>query len=210
MKLTIVFLAFAILVTRCVTAQESNGPSLPAQSGPLTEHYHNDAARILAAAEAGTDGYTSLIYLCDRIGNRLSGSPQLNTAIQWAADLMRKVGLQNVNIQPVMIPHWVRGREAASIVAPVNRRLHLLGIGMSVGTPKGGITAPVVFVQDFSELDALPVASVKGKIVVFNPGWHGYGVNVNWHIPRCDEGSYGGACPLGNRPGFSDATHRNA
>src|SRR5260370_34089979 len=52
----------------------------------------------------------------------------------------------------------------------------MLGLGMSVGTPKEGITAPVVFVHDFAALDALPDAQVKGKIVVFNPGWHGYGV----------------------------------
>jgi hypothetical protein len=63
---------------------------------------------------------------------------------------------------------------------------------MSVGTPKGGITAPAVFVHDFAELDKLADADVKGKVVVFNPGWHGYGVGsipvrcaMTRNSPRC-------------------------
>lgn len=47
----------------------------------------------------------------------------------------------------------------------------------------------VVFVQSFEELDALPVEKVKGKIVVFDPGWHGYGINSSYrgtglHVPQ--------------------------
>jgi hypothetical protein len=59
------------------------------------EHYREDAARILDAAANDTDGYDALTYLCGRIGNRSSGTPQLNTAVQWSAELMRKAGLEN-------------------------------------------------------------------------------------------------------------------
>jgi len=62
----------------------------------------------------------------------------------------------------------------------VNKPLHMLGLGLSVGTPKDGITAPVVFVPSFAALDAMTPEQVKGKIVVFNPGWHGYGVNTQY------------------------------
>ena len=149
--------------------------------GPLAAKYKEDADRIIQAAMADSDGYAALTYLTDHIGKRLSGTPQLNTAIRWGAELMRKAGLQNVQIQPVTVPHWVRGNESATIgykgeSGIVVKPLHMLGLGMSVGTPKGGITAPVVFVHDFVELDHLPDAEVKGKIVVFNPGWHGYGI----------------------------------
>jgi hypothetical protein len=115
----------------------------------------------------------------------LSGTPQLNTAVEWGAELMRKAGLQNVTVQPVMVPRWVRGSESGTMTttgvgAVVNRPLHMLGLGMSVGTPTGGITAPVVFVPSFDALDALTPEQVKGKIVVYNPGWHGYGVNTQY------------------------------
>lgn len=153
---------------------------MPAVAGPLAAKYKPVADKIIAAALQDNDGYADLTYLCDHIGKRVSGSPQLNTAVQWGADLMRKAGLQNVQVQPVMVPRWVRGSESAELTAPVKKPLHMLGLGMSVGTPKGGITAPVLFVHDFAELDATPDAQVKGKIVVLNPGWHGYGVNSQY------------------------------
>lgn len=155
--------------------------SLSAAPGPLAAKYKADADKIIQAAMADNDGYAALAYLTDHIGKRLSGSPQLNTAVEWGAELMRKAGLQNVQIQPVMVPHWVRGSESATITykgeaGTITKPLHMIGLGMSVGTPREGITAPVVFVHNFAELDALPDDQVKGKIVVYNPGWHGYGV----------------------------------
>jgi hypothetical protein len=89
----------------------------------LTEHYRAFATRILAAAEIDSDGYAALTYLCDHIGNRNSGTPQLNTAVQWAAELMRNAGFENVAVQPVKVPHWVRGQEAASIIYCTDKSL---------------------------------------------------------------------------------------
>ena len=175
----------ALLATQPMFAQMgapgTERAGMPAVAGPLAAKYKADADRILQAAMADNDGYAALAYLTDHIGKRVSGSPQLNTAVEWGAELMRKAGLQNVTVQPVMVPHWVRGNESATIqykgeAGTITKPLHMLGLGMSVGTPKEGITAPVVFVHDFAELDALPDAQVKGKIVVFNPGWHGYGM----------------------------------
>ncbi len=153
-------------------------PSLPAAAGPLAAKYKVVADRILQANATDDDGYVALTYLCDHIGKRLSGSPQLNTAVEWGSQLMRKAGLENVTVQPVMVPRWVRGSESGAIVGPVEKPLHMLGLGMSVGTPKEGITAQVVFVPSFEALVAMTPEEVKGKIVVFNPGWHGYGVNL--------------------------------
>src|ERR1700748_82781 len=131
-------------------------PGMPGVAGPLATKYGADASRILQAAKTDDDGYVALTYLCDHIGKRLSGTPQLNTAIAWGADLMRKAGLQNVTVQPVMVPRWVRGSESAMMMTTgrgaVNRPLHMLGLGMSVATPKEGITAPVVFASSFDAL----------------------------------------------------------
>ena len=115
---------------------------MPGVAGPLAAKYKADADRILQAAETDEDGYTALTYLCDHVGKRLSGTPQLNAAIAWGADLMRKAGLQNVKVQPVMVPRWVRGSESGAMMTSgpgaMNRPLHMLGLGMSVGTPAGG------------------------------------------------------------------------
>ena len=151
---------------------------LQAQQPNLAVQYKPTADRLIAAALADTDGYARLAYLTDRIGKRLSGSEPLTRATAWAAEAMRDAGLQNVTMQPVMVPHWVRGAESASITAPVTKPLHMLGLGMSVGTPPGGITAPVVVVPDFATLARLGHDAVQGKIVVFNAPYKGYGQTV--------------------------------
>ena len=60
------------------------------------------------------------------------------------------------------------------------RPLHMLGLGLSVGTPKEGITADVVFAPSFEALDAMTAEQVTGKIVMLDPGWQGYGVNSQY------------------------------
>jgi hypothetical protein len=174
--------------------------AMPGVAGPLAAKYGADATRILKAAETDDDGYEALTYLCYHVGKRLSGTPQLNTAIQWGADLMRKAGLQNVTVQPVMVPRWVRGSESGTMITSgpgaVNRSLHMLGLGMSVGTPAGGITAPVVFVPSFDALDAMKPEQVKGKIVVYNPGWHGYGVNTQYRTYGASRAAAKGAVAM--------------
>jgi hypothetical protein len=74
----------------------------------------------------------------------------------------------------------VRGRESAEVVAPFARPLAMLGLGMSIGTPPEGITAPVVVVSNFEELEALGREKVAGKIVLFDMPWEGYGRTVRY------------------------------
>jgi len=156
--------------------------ALLAAAPPLDETYKDTAEHIIQSALADQDGYAKLSYLCDRIGNRISGSAALNDAIQWAAAQMRRDGLENVATPAVKVPHWVRGREEAEITAPVRRELHVLGLGGSVATPPAGITAPVVPVADFKTLDALGRDKVAGKIVLFNVPYEGYGKTVAYRL----------------------------
>ena len=149
---------------------------------PLNVTYKAAADRLITASLADGDGYKNLTYLCDHIGKRISGSPQLTTAIAWAADLMKQEGLANVHTQPATVQHWVRGEESGEIVAPVSKKLHMLGLGMSVATPPGGITAEVVVVPDFAALQKLGPAAVKGKIVVFDAPYQGYGQTVMYRV----------------------------
>ena len=140
--------------------------------------YKASADRLIAASLADPEGYSNLAYLCDHVGKRISGSEPLARAIAWAAELMKKEGLVNVRTQAATVPHWVRGKEAGEIIAPVTKPLHMLGLGMSVATPPAGITAEVAVVPDFAALAKLGKAGVAGKIVVFNAPYKGYGQTV--------------------------------
>jgi carboxypeptidase Q len=125
------------------------------------------ARRIVAAALADDGAYLKLQELCDGIGHRLGGSAGLDAATRWALRTMRADGHENVRLEPVMVPKWVRGRESCEMVAPRRQPLAMLGLGYSEGTPPAGISAPVVVVRDKAELDALGNAA-RGKIVLFN------------------------------------------
>ncbi|MCZ6507344.1 MAG: M20/M25/M40 family metallo-hydrolase, partial [Acidobacteria bacterium] len=137
------------------------------------------AGQILGAALTDDEGWEKLTYLSTEIGHRLSGSQALERAIDWAAQRMADEGLI-VRKQSVMVPHWVRGRESARVVAPIERSMRILGLGNSVGTPAGGVTAPVVVVGSFEELDALGRDGVEGRIVLYAVEWEGYGRTVQF------------------------------
>lgn len=163
-------LAFGLLWAAAVlTAQDD-----------LSVRYRDASKRIIDAALQDNAGLDRLAYLCDRIGNRVSGSKALDKAIVWAAAEMQRAGLQNVHTIPVLVPHWVRGEESATLLLPLERPIAMLGLGDSVGTPPEGITADVVRVGSFDELVQLGRAGVNAKIVLFDVPYVGYGQTVTY------------------------------
>lgn len=145
----------------------------------LSETYRETAGRILEAAMADEEGFEKLVYLTTSIGHRLAGSRSLERAIEWAYGRMQKEGLDNVRKLPVQVPHWVRGRESARVVSPVEKPLSILGLGQSVATP-GPLTASVIAVRSFEELAGLGRDAVEGKIVLYAVPWTGYGETVRY------------------------------
>jgi carboxypeptidase Q len=143
--------------------------------------YRDAASRLIGAALESDAAWQRLAYISDTFGNRLSGSPNLEAAIKWAVDEMKRDGLENVHAEPVMVPHWVRGLESLEIVGETPQPLVMLGLGNSVGTPATGIEAELVVVHGFDELDALR-DRVKGRIVLFNVPFTTYGETVRYRM----------------------------
>lgn len=152
--------------------------SASASSSPAQDR-RDIAGRIIGAAIVDDTGWNRLAFLCDRVGHRLSGSAALDKAIAWAVEELRRDGLDNVHTEKVMVPHWVRGAESATLIEPVERRLNMLGLGNSVGTGPDGLTADVVVVRDYDELDRIGEA-VRGKIVCYNVPYTDYGATVQY------------------------------
>ncbi len=140
--------------------------------------YHAAASKLIGAAMTDTEGLARLEYLCDRIGNRLSGSAALEKAVAWAEQEMKNADLENVRTIPVSVPHWVRGRESLEMIEPLARPIAMLGLGNSVGTPGAGIEAEVVVVESFEELRKLGKPNIEGKIVLFNAPFVTYSKTV--------------------------------
>lgn len=161
-------IAAALLVTAAVAAQTpANGTPSGGRPPAWLEPYREPAARLIGAAMVDTFAWHRLAALTDGIGNRLSGSPELTRAIEWAVAEMKRDGLENVHTEPVMVPRWVRGRESAEIVQPARHQIVMLGLGDSVATPPGGVEAEVLVVRTFQELEAA-ASRARGRIVVFN------------------------------------------
>jgi len=155
-------------------------PGSVAAQPSLTETYRETAGRILDATMADTEGFEKLTHLTTSIGHRLSGSTSLERGIEWAYERMQEEKLDNVRKLPVQVPHWVRGRESARVLSPVEKEIAILGLGGSIATPGGPLTASVVAVRSFEELAALGRDAIQGKIVLYAVPWLGYGETVRY------------------------------
>ena len=139
--------------------------------------YRANAAKLIAAAQADQFAWDRLAELTDTHGQRISGSDNLNRAIAWAVETMKKDGLENVHTERVMVPKWVRGNESLEITNPPHHVVPMLGLGGSIATPPAGIEADVIAVANSDELTKRS-AEVKGKIVLFNVPYTNYGETV--------------------------------
>jgi carboxypeptidase Q len=133
----------------------------------------SDLERLRDAALESDYAYRQVAHLSDNIGPRLSGSPQAQKAVEYVAAELRKLGCE-VQLEQVMVPHWVRGEETGALVQfpgqaeNTTQKIVLCALGSSVPTPAEGLTAEVVAVNNFDELRALGRDKVKGRIVLFN------------------------------------------
>lgn len=135
--------------------------------------------RLIREATQGTRVMERLAFLCDTFGPRLSGSPHLERAIDWVLARLKEDGFENVRGEPVSVPHWVRGEESLEELEPLPQRLPLLGLGGTTNTPVEGISADVLVVSSFAELEKR-AAEAKGRMVVFNPPFTEYGDTVRY------------------------------
>ena len=129
-------------------------------------------AKIRDAAMQSDYAWERMADMTDLIGPRLSGSPGAAAAVTQVAEAMRKLGAK-VTLQPVKVPHWVRGQETGELVEysgrpdGITQRVVLTALGGSGATPAAGLTAPVLVVKSFDELKARS-KEVKGRIVLFD------------------------------------------
>jgi hypothetical protein len=139
--------------------------------------------------------YAYLRVLTKTVGPRLSGSAGYYKAEKWGQAALGDAGSDKVWMQECMVPHWTRGGKDSAVLfahstnktpgplgedpktgfgsqevyseASINGPLDVLALGNSVGTGPKGITAPVLLIHNFDELEQRK-DEVKGKIVFYN------------------------------------------
>ena len=125
--------------------------------------------RLIAHAINGSEAYAITAHLADKIGPRLSGSRGAQLAVAWTTSKFNEWDIP-VRNEKVMVPRWIRGAERARLVSHNGQKIVLTALGGSVATPAAGITADVVEVGSFEELERLGRAGVAGKIVLYTEG----------------------------------------
>jgi carboxypeptidase Q len=161
-----------------VNAQQTTAASTPQASPSSTPvvfsaQILSELKQLQKAALESDYAYRQVAHLANNIGPRLSGSAQAAKAVEYVAGELKALGC-DVQLEKVMVPHWVRGEETAALVqfrgqAPnTTQKIVLCALGDSVATPINGIEAEVLVVKNFDELKSMPREKVAGKIVLFN------------------------------------------
>ena len=164
-----------VCVYRCFAQQGTPTPTASPSPTPLLYSPQTlaDLKRLQQAALNSNYAYRQVAHLANNIGPRLSGSAQAQKAVEYVAGELKALGLE-VQLEKVMVPHWVRGDETAALVQfpgqteTTTQKIVLTALGGSVATPAEGLTADVVVVRNFEELKSLGRDKVAGKIVLFN------------------------------------------
>src|SRR6516162_7907093 len=161
-------LGLCCLCLTSVLAQQTSPTSTPTPTPTATPIVFSaqrltELKRLQQAALNSDYAYRQVAHLANNIGPRLSGSAQAAKAVEYVASQMKAIGCE-VQLEKVMTPHWVRGEETGALLefpgmAPnTTQKIVLCALGRSVATPRDGLTAEVIAVRDFDELNSLPRA----------------------------------------------------
>lgn len=160
--------------------------------------FHRDSVMLRNIyTQALTEGkaYNWLHHICYNVGARLSGSYGEKKMIAYTQEELGKLGLK-VNLQSVMVPHWVRGLpEYAYIETAKDKTINvpILALGGSVATPATGIKASVVEFKSLQDLENADINQVVGKIVFLNGALPNAMINTFDAYGACGSQRYSGA-----------------
>ena len=105
--------------------------------------------------------YIALEGLCKKAPKRLAGSAGAQVAVEYMEQVMRDCQFDKVWLQPVMVPHWERGPHEIGYVIDINggkkHEVNVTALGGSIGTGENGLTAEVIEVTNFDELENIHI-----------------------------------------------------
>ena len=174
--------AFLLLVMLCSVRAAPSTFQLEQKTIKEIQSYQDIANEIINFSLNGpgeNQSYNRLALFTDTFGSRLSGSQNLENAIDYMLAELEKDGQENVHGEEVNVTHWVRNKEYAKLVEPRDYDIAISGLGSSVGTPEEGILADAIVVRSFDDLKDKS-QDVAGKIVIYNEPFVDYGDTSNY------------------------------
>jgi carboxypeptidase Q len=125
------------------------------------------AAKILPLVMGPSPMEENLRRLTDEVGGRVTGSPEMAKAVEWAVGALRASGI-DVHTEKYTLPvTWSEGDTRLDLLGPVTFPVRLKSSGWSPATPPGGIDASLIDVGYGAEDDfGRAGASIKGAILL--------------------------------------------
>ncbi|CAG9791824.1 unnamed protein product [Diatraea saccharalis] len=140
-----------------------------------------------------TKTYDELAKFVDKFGARPSGTDTLEQSIDYMIQLTRDEGIDDITTEELEVPQWTRGQEEVTMLEPRVKNIAVLGLGRSVSTPPEGVTAEVVVVNSFAQLDTFSDNDIEGKIVLYDPVFTSYGETVTYRTQGATKAAAKGA-----------------
>jgi hypothetical protein len=111
----------------------------------------------------------NLRRLADEIGGRVTGSPEMAKAVEWAMGAFRTAGVDVHAEKYKLLTTWSEGDTRLELLGAVKFPIRLKSTGWSPPTPQGGIEANVIdvgygTVDDFAKVSA----PLKGAILLIH------------------------------------------
>lgn len=175
-------------------------PAQSAQSGDLQGLNEAETLRkIYDVALTESTCYENLRYMCKQIGPRLSGSKQAAESVEWVYETFNAMGVDRVEKQACMVPHWERGAAESAYIQTGSEQLKVpvCALGSSVPTSKKGVLAEVVEVFSLQEVEEMSPADLEGKIVFYNRAMEPTHLNTFHAYGGCVDQRGGGASVAG-------------
>jgi carboxypeptidase Q len=124
------------------------------------------ATRILPQVLGASPLEENLRRLTDEVGGRVTGTPQMAKAVDWATGAFRAAGV-DVHTEKYMLPvTWNEGDTRLEVLAPVNFPVNLVAEGWSPATPASGIEASLIDIGYGSEAEFAQAGEMKGAILL--------------------------------------------
>jgi carboxypeptidase Q len=125
------------------------------------------AAKILPLVMGESPIEENLRRLTDEVGGRVTGSPQMAKAVDWAIAAFRTANV-DVHTEKYTFPVvWSEGNTHLEVLGPITFPVSLVSLGLSPATPSNGIEAQLVYIGDGSEADFVRAGpAVKGAILL--------------------------------------------
>ena len=137
-----------------------------AQPSPV-QPSDSPAVRIIGRALSPSPLSEDLRRLTDEVGGRMTGTPAMARAIDWALDAFKSAGVQ-AHAETYTLPlTWAEGATRLEVLGPAAFPITVVSEGWSAPTPAGGIEAELVYVGDGSEADFARLGTrLRGAILL--------------------------------------------